>query len=180
MRRSAPQPPPGEADLAHRLYRQGLKVPSICNRLGGRYSIDTISRLVVPGYREKRAAAARERRKKNPAPSEVKRRAAVKPPAKSTEERRRKMAYGGLAVAIKAKTAAVQNPLPKEPEVAIEPLRVPLFEVPLGGCKFAVTPHSTAPDKHLFCGLPAGEGVSYCPNHKKITQGVKIGQSRPK
>lgn len=179
MRKEAPKPTPGEASLALILYRQGLKVPTICNRLGGRYSIDTISRLVVPGYREMRAAAARERRKKNPAPSEIKRQAAAKPPAKSPEERKRKMAYGGLAVALKAKSAAVQKPLPKAPEAAIEPLRVPLFDVPLGGCKFAVTPHNTPTDKHLFCGLPAGEGVPYCPHHKQITRGLKPGQSRP-
>lgn len=41
----------------------------------------------------------------------------------------------------------------KAPPAPPESLRVPLFEIPLGGCKFAVTGHDVATHEHLFCGL---------------------------
>lgn len=52
------------------------------------------------------------------------------------------------------------------PPAPPESLRVPLFEIPVGGCKFAVTGHDVATHEHLFCGVKA-EGV-YCPYHQGI------------
>lgn len=52
------------------------------------------------------------------------------------------------------------------PPAPPESLRVPLFDVPVGGCKFAVTGHDVAAHEHLFCGVKA-DGV-YCPYHAEL------------
>lgn len=52
------------------------------------------------------------------------------------------------------------------PPAPPESLRVPLFEIPVGGCKFAVTGHDVATHEHLFCGVKADD--VYCPYHHQI------------
>jgi len=50
---------------------------------------------------------------------------------------------------------------------AVDPHGVPLDEVPRGGCKFAVSPHTT--NRHLFCSAPVADpSVPYCRKHLEI------------
>jgi hypothetical protein len=47
---------------------------------------------------------------------------------------------------------------------APDSLFVTITEIPIGGCKFAVTPHDVPPDQHRFCGVKAVDGP-HCPHH---------------
>lgn len=66
---SAPKPDATDEAIARELYANGVKVPTICNRFGGKYSIDTLSRLLDPTFRQRRTRAVSEwRAKKAPTP----------------------------------------------------------------------------------------------------------------
>jgi len=157
MGRETPHPTPEEEVEAHKLYRRGLKIPSICAHFSNRFSIDTMSRLVVPGYREKRAEQARIRRATKPAPSEAARKARAE--------------QSNLAYRIKEKARAEppkSKPL-SAPPTAPESLNLPYSELPPGGCTFAV--NDGAVRDLLFCGVPVRRGKSYCAYHGRVASG---------
>ncbi|RVI80143.1 GcrA family cell cycle regulator [Sinorhizobium meliloti] len=87
-------------------------------------------------------------------------RALMKRPPKVASPRR----WPVQKVAAKVKAApvpVVQLPPP--------PMRfVPLAELKRGDCHWPVSPHSAAPDQHLFCGAGTRKGQKWCPYHQLI------------
>jgi GcrA cell cycle regulator len=66
---------------------------------------------------------------------------------------------------------AAKKPEPVRPLAEPHHVGRPLDVLPACRCKFALTPHDTPKDAHLFCGEVTKPGKSWCAWHEQIVWG---------
>lgn len=148
-------PPKWEAEEIRRLTRlwgEGHTALQIAQRLNAEFHNGRSRSAVIGGrFRLGLPARTRNRPKKQAAPRNIGG-AQTRTPASSGPSSDLK---AGIGKAWVKKPRLLPGQTPSD--------GVPITEIPVGGCKYALT--ADAP--HRFCGLPAREGKSYCPGHLK-------------